>query len=203
VVPPPNVQQIRHNLRMINRDQRCQEMTFIVGAGASVAPPANLPLFAELRTALIRTLKLSEGATVPNVVEIAETLAPETFMQCIFDGELPIEEWLTMTLGRGAPNPVHAVLAEAIREGARIWTVNVDELIETAAGTTATVAVLGDECPPADANLLKPHGTVSRGQYIFRRSDGGSGRHPRLTLGRGRARPRRRAHRRQPGCRCP
>jgi tetratricopeptide (TPR) repeat protein len=153
---------------MTNRGQRCQEMTFIVGAGVSVAPPANLPLFAELRAALIRTLKLSEAATVPNAVEIAETLAPETFMQCIFDGELPIEEWLTTTLGRGAPNPVHAVLAQAIREGARIWTVNVDELIEAAAGAAARVAVLGAERPPDDANLLKPHGTVSGGQYVFR-----------------------------------
>ena len=142
-------------------------MTFIVGAGASVAPPSNLPLFAELRKCLVRSVGLERGVT-REVADALTALAPETFMRAIFEGGLPLESWISETLGRGEPNAVHAVLAESLSLGATIWTVNVDELIEKAAGRSVIVAAWNDETPAEDAQLLKPHGTISRGQYLFR-----------------------------------
>jgi hypothetical protein len=56
---------------------------FVVGAGASVAPPAGLPLFAALRAYLIGQLQLDAEAEAAAV-----DLAPETFMRCLHDGLL-------------------------------------------------------------------------------------------------------------------
>jgi hypothetical protein len=142
-------------------------MTFIVGAGASAAPPANLPLFAELRKCLVRSVGLEAEAT-QEIANALTALAPETFMQAIFEGGLPLESWISETLGRGEANAVHAVLAESLRLGATVWTVNVDELIEKAASRSVVVAAWDDETPAEEARLLKPHGTVSRGHYLFR-----------------------------------
>jgi tetratricopeptide (TPR) repeat protein len=137
--------------------------TFIVGAGASVARPASLPLFYELRRYLMDELELP-----PKVRPSAEQLAPEAFMRALGEGGLPLESWLTQTLGQGEPNAVHVVLATAIGKGDRVWTVNVDELIEAAADGALPVASYDDVTPGAEAVLLKPHGTVSRRRYIFR-----------------------------------
>jgi hypothetical protein len=136
---------------------------FVVGAGASLAPPAGLPLFGSLRNFLIRRIRLRQDAA-----RAAEDLAPETFMRCLHEGELPLEQWLTETLRQGEPNAVHTILATALAAGDTVWTVNVDELIEKAAGAAAIVAAYPDGGPHKSANLLKPHGTTSRGQYLFR-----------------------------------
>jgi len=133
-----------------------------------VAPPASLPLFAAIRRSLIGQLGLAQAARWPGAVAVAETLAPETFMRCIYDGKLPLQEWLTETLDRGEPNAVHHVLAACLRGGATVWTVNVDELIEAAAGDAAVVSAFDEESPAAHANVIKPHGTASQGRYVFR-----------------------------------
>ena len=78
---------------------------FVVGAGASAAAPARLPVFAVLRGYLLDRLQLSASSA-----GLAELLAPERFMQSIFDGGLPLAEWLSETLGQGRPNAVHHVL---------------------------------------------------------------------------------------------
>lgn len=68
---------------------------FIAGAGASVGPPAGLPLFGRLREYLITQLRLTKDETMS-----AEALAPEAFMSCLHDGDLPLESWLTATLSQ-------------------------------------------------------------------------------------------------------
>lgn len=137
--------------------------TFIVGAGASVAPPAGLPLFFALRSYLVEQLELP-----PDAAKGAAQLAPETFMRALHEGGLPLELWLTRTLRQGHPNALHTVLATALADGDRVWTVNVDELIEAASPDPPKVAAYDSGAPDADAVLLKPHGTVSVGRYIFR-----------------------------------
>lgn len=139
---------------------------FMVGAGASAAAPAQLPVFILLRAFLIKRLSLLDSAVAP-----AAELAPERFMQSIFDGGLPLETWLTQTLSAGEPNAVHHVLATALADGDTVWTVNVDELIERAAATAncpVIVTAFDEPEPTPRARLLKPHGTISRGRYIFR-----------------------------------
>jgi hypothetical protein len=63
---------------------------------------------------------------------------------------------------------VHTILGTALAGGDTVWTVNVDELIEAASSTAARVATYPDPAPEPTANLLKPHGSTSRGEYVFR-----------------------------------
>lgn len=145
---------------------------YMIGAGASAAAPAQLPTFPALRAFLIASLGLTGEAE-----KAARRLPPERFMQSVQDGRLPLQEWLTKSLTSGRPNAVHHVLARALLAGEQVWTVNVDELIEDAvraqmgsADGKPALAVTSypDEVPDPRANLLKPHGTVGRGKYIFR-----------------------------------
>jgi hypothetical protein len=141
-------------------------LVLVVGAGASVARPACLPNFDQLRGALLERIEVG-----PKLSTAASSLAPETFMRVLFEGLLPLEKWLSMTLSSGAPNAVHGALATAIARGATVWTVNADELIEEALkriGASALVATYPDTAPHPGAVLLKPHGTVSCGHYVFR-----------------------------------
>jgi hypothetical protein len=147
-------------------DVEDRPLVFLVGAGASVALPAGLPRFEELRSALLS--RLDAGSELDTA---ASQLAPETFMRALYEGRLPLKRWLSTVLGAGSPNAVHTVLATALARGAAVWTVNVDELIEQALKTmeaNVRVASYPDGAPDADAVLLKPHGTVSRGRYLFR-----------------------------------
>ena len=138
-------------------------------AGASVAVPAGLPLFEVLRDDLTQRLGVIKALRKHDEpTEALRSLAPETFMRCLYDGGLDLENWLTSTLEQGEPNAVHAVLAAALEDGDTVWTVNVDELIERAAGSQVVVTAYDEEFPNRDARLLKPHGTISRGQYLFR-----------------------------------
>jgi hypothetical protein len=59
----------------------------------------------------------------------------------------------------GEPNIVHRALATLADEGARVWTVNFDELIEAAAPVRLDVCAWPDA--PRPATLFKPHGTLS------------------------------------------
>lgn len=128
-----------------------------------MAAPAQLPLFRELRNALLDALDVGD-----DVAAVASQLAPETFMRALNDGGLALSAWLTAALSSTEPNALHHVLAEAWRRGDTIWTVNIDELIEIALGGAAEVAAYPDEVPAPSARILKPHGTVSLGDYVFR-----------------------------------
>jgi len=110
---------------------------FVVGAGASLASPANLPLFDALRRVL--------GEWMGIDAEFGHRLPPEVFMNCVANGLGPdqLAMWIVQVLGprKGgvaeqvgdpAPNAVHAVLRGAMQKGNLVWSLNVDELIETA-----------------------------------------------------------------------
>lgn len=146
-----------------------ERLTLLLGAGASVSAPANLPLFAQLRARLLDDLR------IPNELrDLASRLSPEVFMQVLSDGGLPLVSWLRDALGRAEPNAIHFSAASLLRRGAVVWTVNVDELIEAAAGDWIRdrTAVWGRRWnSPSDlatARLLKPHGTLSEGELLFR-----------------------------------
>lgn len=152
-------------------ERRASEMTvdssnlvFLIGAGASVAAPSNLPLFSHLRTNLLSQMRMPQ----PDATR-AELLAPEAFMSALAQASLPVSSWLTNVLGTGRPNAVHATLAEALHGGHIVWTVNADEHIETAFGPGIEALLANDpRLPPLRGDrLLKPHGTTSKRNYVF------------------------------------
>ena len=138
------------------------KILFLVGAGASYEWPASLPLFDELREAVVRDLAIPS-----ELVTEASGLAPETFSYCLEQGGLQVSAWLTETLGDGQPNFVHHVLANAIATGATVWTTNVDQLVERAAVANIEVSSYPDLEPNPIARLIKVHGNTSTGEYIF------------------------------------
>jgi tetratricopeptide (TPR) repeat protein len=109
--------------------------------------------------------------------DLAKVLPPEVFMHCLSSGRVPLSEWLARTLSGSPPNAVHAVLAQAILNGDTVWSLNADELIESAfdelPGASArqledlTTHRSADGSPDPAARLLKPHGTVKLRNFIF------------------------------------
>lgn len=137
------------------------------GAGVSLSTPAGLPQFPWIRDELL--VQLGLGAYVPpwprsgrltEQQEAAEGLAPEPFILALKHSEVEVISWLRTTLSRGAPNAAHAALAQLAEGGALVWTVNFDKLIETAGSGGLKVSAWPD-APAADAQLLKPHGTIT------------------------------------------
>jgi hypothetical protein len=114
----------------------------------SRSAPTGLPLFNEIRDALLRDLK----------VESYEGLVPEPFFLALRRAGADVDTWLRSVLN-GTPNTAHRALAALARDGARVWTVNFDELIEAAAD--GTVDVCAWPAAPRPAALYKPHGTLS------------------------------------------
>lgn len=159
---------------------------FVVGAGASLAAPANLPLFDALRRVLAEWMGID--------TEVGRRLPPEVFMNCVANGLGPdrLATWLVEALGPRpseavrqvgdpAPNAVHAILGSAMRAGDPVWSLNVDELIETAVQendpefftrlSDELVTHRGEPGSLHDGTLLmKPHGTLAKRNFIFRTS---------------------------------
>lgn len=140
------------------------------GAGVSFSNPSNLPVFWQIRDALLKQLELSEYVlgthdTDTDKVTIANGLLPEPFLLALHDAGVPVRQWLGDVLGRGKPNAAHHALGQLARRGAAVWTVNFDRLIESASGDQLVVVAWPSE-PVAGAQLLKPHGTLS-GELIM------------------------------------
>jgi tetratricopeptide (TPR) repeat protein len=145
------------------------DLFVFAGAGASRSTPAGLPTFAEIRYAALSAVGLKAyietSATGPDLRSIIDGVAPERFLQALLDAGADPERWLRNILAKGRPNAVHDALAQLATHGARIWTVNFDELIE-ATGANGVVPCVWPDPPDPAANLFKPHGTLSR-KMIF------------------------------------
>lgn len=138
------------------------------GAGASFSMPAALPLFDPMRNAILRQLNLGEYVPQddpprPELVRVAEGLAPEPFMAALRESEADVERWLARTLRPddpppASPNAVHVTLAQLADSGTAVWTVNFDTLIEEAGPKLRVVAWPADASAPGD--VYKPHGSL-------------------------------------------
>ncbi len=137
------------------------------GAGISLSMPAGLPIFDSLRDEILRQLKL--GRYIPGQDgnpgaseewrDVAAGLVPEPFMLELSRSGINVESWLGTVLSAGRPNAAHHALAQLAANGARVWTVNFDSLIEDAPGQAlTTLAWPADPAPGAE--LMKPHGSA-------------------------------------------
>jgi hypothetical protein len=98
-------------------------------------------------------------------------LAPEKFFDTLRKTGLDVTTLVTTAVTGGRPNAVHHWAAALLRHGGRLWTSNVDELIEFALGSSiSSVDVL---CYPDDpsshphARFVKPHGSLSKRDFVF------------------------------------
>jgi hypothetical protein len=105
--------------------------------GRVIVTPQQTPDFNWIRSEVLCQLSLDAyasgdpGADPPRA-EVADGLAPEPFMLELSNAEVAISDWLGQVLSGGDPNAAHTALAAVAREGAKVWTVNFDSLIERA-----------------------------------------------------------------------
>jgi hypothetical protein len=150
-----------------------RRLFLFAGAGASVGMPSALPTFNSLRNELLSQVGLADYVPDPAGPQtgkqfIAVGLAPEPFMLALRHAGTGIQEWLEQTLGGGSPNAVHLVLAQLVKSGAHVWTVNFDRLIEKA--TEPPLVALSWPGSPGGIGVLKPHGSLG-GELIFTSDD--------------------------------
>jgi len=124
--------------------------TLFLGAGASLAPPTNLPLFAHIRRAIAAALGIepdqpltrreqyggspAPGGPARTVDGRLQRLAPEALFHSLqIPGVTRLEQELSDALMRATPNGIHSIAAELARMGGLIWTTNVDDCVERAA----------------------------------------------------------------------
>jgi SIR2-like domain len=148
---------------MVTASLRPDEVFVFVGAGASLSPPAGLPLFDWLRDEILRQLELDayvagSARADPAKVVVARGLAPEPLMLDLTLAGIDVAGWLSAVLGGGRPNAAHQVLAALANAGAKIWTVNFDTLIEQS--NPHIVVVAWPQAPSASDSLVKAHGSL-------------------------------------------
>jgi hypothetical protein len=139
----------------------------VLGAGASLAAPAERPLFAWLRAALIAPLNVEIDA------EAWAQMAPEALLSRLASAGIDVDHELRRMLAGGMPNAVHAMAAEILRRGEAVWTTNFDELIESAADQAGIEyhRLLPDDdvgCACARGHIVKVHGTLSAAHVLAR-----------------------------------
>lgn len=130
-------------------------------------------MFRPIRDAVVKALDLDDEPEVAKRLEQPDRLAPEVLLRVLYRVEVDATGELTRILTRGSPNAVHALAAHVLNNGGVVWTPNVDELIERAAGwkigDERIVALPDENAVPSDAQrLVKFHGTVSLGNLAFR-----------------------------------
>jgi len=140
------------------------DLFVFAGAGVSVSMPAGLPVFDWLRDEVLNQLGLSgyvpgSGSADLRLVEVASGLVPEPFMLELSRAGIDVQAWLGAVLSAGEPNAAHHALAQLAGSGARVWTVNFDDMIEKVPGAMLRRVAWPQE-PYDGAPLMKPHGSV-------------------------------------------
>jgi len=153
----------------MSSEARGGSQVLVLGAGASLARPAGRPLFDAIRRALLEPLQV--GLDPARLSQ----LAPEALLSRLKSAGLDIDSELRQMLSGGDPNALHVMAAELLRSGSAIWTTNLDELIETAAGHAGIAfhrLLPGDDpgCRCSLGHLVKVHGTLS-GERVLARSE--------------------------------
>lgn len=136
------------------------------GAGASVAWPAELPLFAAIRDALAQRLGLDRDS------KLLHAMAPEVLLDQLQRAEVPVQTVLREILSGGQPNALHNAAVYLLAAGGSVWTTNLDDLIERAAeqqGVKIHLVLPGQHLPCScqRGHLYKPHGTIRSGQMAL------------------------------------
>jgi len=131
----------------------------LIGSGASLASPANLALFGDIRQALLSEVEGTiKRLDLPSTRVLARlrSVAPEVAFHSLRAAGVDVPGALVAAFdaARPQPNAVHEVVAHHLAAGGLAWTTNYDTLVER-----AWRMVTGDAGSPA--GLVKPHGTFA------------------------------------------
>lgn len=145
-----------------------------LGAGASVAGEARLPLFADIRRSILEASRIEEYLDLAQdeIASVVSKLAPEALLLVLQRADIDVEAVLLELFNRccAQPNVVHTAAAYVAANGGSVWTTNYDTLIEEAYArlvkdgaehVTNTVhsAVPAGDSGPSNAQIVKLHGS--------------------------------------------
>jgi hypothetical protein len=159
-------------------------VVLFAGAGLSVDPPTNAPVWKDVQRRLISVvtsrLQKEDWPCVPELLEHCATLTdglrPETFFQALHERCAYFDTYALLKHLIGTePNRHHFAVAEMLHTGhiAAVVTTNFDENIEQAIqlalARPARCCVSGIEyeaCAADQADVYKLHGTISKPETI-------------------------------------
>jgi hypothetical protein len=149
------------------RDER---HVLILGAGASRARPAGLPVFRAMRKAMLEPLHIEICD------QALEALAPEVLLSRLDRAGIDVDAELRQMLVGGHPNVIHHLAVANLARSGAVWTTNFDELIESAASSLGVAfhrILPGEEidCGCGRGHLIKIHGTLSGRPLMARAED--------------------------------
>lgn len=126
-----------------------------VFAGAGLSFHSQLPGFNALRDGALDDLGLTAS------MALASEMLPEPFMNALVQSGFDVQSWLQKRFAHGEPTDGHQALEQLARDGANVWTVNFDELIESVSPSIPLDVCSWPDSPTTTSQLLKPHGTLS------------------------------------------
>lgn len=136
------------------------------GAGASLVGEAGLPLFADIRKAVLNAsgVRRDVALSTAQLDEALAWLAPEAVLLRFDQAGVDVDDIMLDLFNScdARPNVAHALAAQIAANGGAVWTTNYDTLIEEAAadlGQPLTTAVPARHADPGSAPLVKLHGS--------------------------------------------
>lgn len=170
---------------VVASDPSLTKWLLILGAGASVPPPTELPTFADLSSSVLQgfgwgLVTRAGSARQPGKEQWWEhpwygrfaqpAMNPEVLFGALTTYRVDYAERIASRLAHKAPNAVHAVAAQVLRANGLVWTTNFDRGVEDAHGDPDLLRLsraaekYPDLLSPLEAiapgSLAKLHGTV-------------------------------------------
>jgi hypothetical protein len=170
---------------MVASDPSLTNWLLILGAGASVPPPTDLPTFADLSSAVLRGLNWKLVTTPGEDHQPGKerwwehkwygrfaqpAMSPEVLFGALTTYRVDYAERIASQLSDRTPNALHDVAAQVLRSKGLVWTTNFDRGVEDAYGDGDLLRLsrAAEKYPEvlrpleaiAPGSLAKLHGTV-------------------------------------------
>ncbi len=149
-----------------------RNLVVFAGAGISRPAPSNLPLFEQMRDALLVAARVDPRG-VPR--DVLDGLAPErlfSILSTVDRDRRSVTAWMEATLSVSVVNANHRLAARVLRDGGTVWTTNFERLVERACALEGVVPHVWawpeepDQCACESGHLFKAHGSLP-GPLIF------------------------------------
>ena len=164
-----------HNVARGPKNPQLGNWLLILGAGASLAPPARLPAFAEMAEGVLTAIgwrPIRNGRWIERWVHErypdfpAPAMAPEVLFGTLRSFGVEFSRPVAETLQRRDPNAAHRIAAQVLQAEGCVWTPNVDLDIEAACTELNIDPPIAGVAADRFPNLLSPLNNVAPGTLI-------------------------------------